>query len=183
MCTSFTYLLCSVRCSLSIALSLPFSVVCWQISCSYSCACLSWTLSSRSWSLSTLSLPRQASSRCRCHVSTSVSKAVTWPWSTAFWAMREALWEDSVEFSTYDMLRFISSSLWVNKGHFMGNHVLFTCCLAVSVCKAVFCSCRVVVCRCSANIWLLRDVFWFSSCLSWSFNRLVSVFKEAFCRK
>lgn len=59
----------------------------------------------------------------------------------------------------------------------------FTCCFAVWVCKAVFCSCRVVVCRCSANIWLLREVFWFSSCFSCSFRRLLSVCNEAFWEK
>lgn len=46
------------------------------------------------------------------------------------------------------------------------DHRAPTCCLAVCVCKAVFCSCRVLVCRCRPNIWLLREVFWFSSCFS-----------------
>lgn len=62
------------------------------------------------------------------------------------------------------------------------NDRLHTCSFAVCVCKAEFCSCRVVVCRCSATIWLLWEEFWFSSCLSCSFNRLFSVCREAFWR-
>lgn len=58
-----------------------------------------------------------------------------------------------------------------------------TCSLAVSLCRVEFCSCREVVCRCSAAIWPFRDVFWLSSCLSCSFNRPVSVCKEAFWRR
>lgn len=57
------------------------------------------------------------------------------------------------------------------------------CSFAVCVCNAEFCSCSVVVCRCSAAIWLLREVFWFSSCFSCSFSRLLSVCREAFWTK
>lgn len=198
-----TYLLCSARCSLSTALCLLLSAACWLMSCSYSCACLSCTLSRRSWSLSTLSLARHASSRCLCHDSISDSKAVTWPCSTAFWAISDALWEESVEFSTWNTGNNQNFNVWIKQWRQSHNNSLdtviywqfykdntkwlsctsSTCSFAVCVCKTAFCSCRVVVCRCCPIIWLLRDVFWFSSCLSCTLSRLLSVCSEAFLGK
>lgn len=106
-----TDLLCSARWSLSSALCLLLIAACWLMSSSYSLACASCTLSSRSWSLSMPSRPRHASSRCRCHDSTSVSRADTWPCSIAFWAVREAISQERAEFSTWPKKK--KKAVWV----------------------------------------------------------------------
>ena len=97
----FPHLSCSVRCSSSSVRWAFFKQPCFPIRVSYSMACRSCRAASRSWSRNSCSCMPRSSSRSLMALSRSLSIPDCCCCSWAFWAMREALCEFRVDFSTW----------------------------------------------------------------------------------